>query len=180
MQSLIDEKRDAHGLAREWYQRCATVAVGHYKTAERSSRRHAWVAGFSAALSAIVGTSVFSTLQLQPELWVKIVIGLLSIAAAVLAALSGMLNLQDKAEKHRAAASKYNAVGRELEELLIQDQIGTELLKSVRLRLDSLSQESPHIPKEIHNELTHFPDIGKWGGPSIIAKIRDYFVANKQ
>jgi hypothetical protein len=46
---------------------------------------------------------------------------LMSIAAAILSTLLSFLNLNEKAEKHRATGAKYNAIGRELEQLLTQD-----------------------------------------------------------
>lgn len=48
-------------------------------------------------------------------------VGLMSIAAASFSALQSFLNFGDKAEKHRAAGAKYNAVGRQPEQLLAQD-----------------------------------------------------------
>jgi hypothetical protein len=140
MTETIKAKSTANSVANEWYERCSTVAVGHYKTAESYARRHAQLSGFSAILSAIVGTSVFATLQLQPEPWIKIAVGFLSIVAAVLATLSATLNFQDKAERHRTAASKYNAVGRELEELLIPTSLDPQMLPAVRARLDALAE----------------------------------------
>lgn len=175
MEQFLDIEKSTRETTREWYKRSATVAVGHYKMAERYARRHTWISAISAALSAIVGTAVFATLQQQPDLWIKIAAGLLSVIAAVLATLSAVMGYQDKAEKHRGAGSKYNSVGRELEQLLAQPTIENQSLTAIRGRLDILAQETPHIPRVIHNELANFPDIGKWGKPPLLTRIRQYF-----
>ena len=89
----------------EWYRRCSAVAVGHYKMAERLASRHGVLSNCAAGLSAIVGTTVFVTLQEQPELWVKVATGLLSVVSAVLAVLATNMGLQDRAERHRIAGA---------------------------------------------------------------------------
>jgi hypothetical protein len=92
----IETKTITEGTVNDWYKRSSTVAVGHYKTAERYTRRHGMLSGSSAILSAAVGTAVFATLQQQPEPWIKIGVGLLSVIAAVLATLSATLGFQEK------------------------------------------------------------------------------------
>ncbi|MBD9381146.1 SLATT domain-containing protein [Achromobacter sp. ACM02] len=151
-----------HKLAIDWYQRCATVAVGHYKTAELLSRRNRWLVGWSAGLSALVGTAVFSSIQAQPDIWLKVFTGFMSVAAAVLAALGAGFQYQDRAERHRVAGAKYNAVGRCIEQLLASSDINIATLDQVRERLDNLAAEMPHIPKNIHKEIAKYEDIGKW------------------
>lgn len=149
-------------LATDWYQRCTTVAVGHYKTAELLSRRNRWLVGWSAGLSALVGTAVFSSIQAQPDVWLKVFTGLTSVAAAVLAALGAGFQYQDRAERHRVAGAKYNAVGRCIEQLLASSEPNIATLNQVRDRLDNLAAEMPHIPKKVHKEIAKFEDIGKW------------------
>jgi hypothetical protein len=175
MTGTNDTYQSTRTIANDWYKRSSTVAVGHYKAAERYARRHALLSAFSAVLSAVVGTAVFATLQQQPDPRIQIAVGLTSVVAAVLAVLSAGTGFQDKAEKHRIAGSKYNAVGRELEQLLTKKEIEEQSLTNVRSRLDALAQEMPHIPKSVHIELAHFPDIGKWGPPSLLARIRRYW-----
>ena len=151
-------------LANDWYERSATVAVGHYKTAELLARRHRLLSVWSAVLSALVGTAVFGTVQAQPDLWIKVIVGFVSVIAAVLATLAASMGYQDRAEKHRVAGSKYNAVGRALEQLRAATAIDPSQLSAVRDRLDALAAEMPHIPRKVHDELGHFPDIGKGVG----------------
>jgi hypothetical protein len=109
----------------------------------------------------VVGTSVFATLQQKPEFWWQLSVGLMSIAAAALSALQSFLGYSDKAEKHRSAGAKYNAIGRELELLLAQDSDWAPL-DSIRQRIDTLAQESPHIPESVHGEMALTPENFMW------------------
>ncbi|WP_150578170.1 SLATT domain-containing protein [Pandoraea aquatica] len=161
--NLLTELESFRKLTIDWYQRCATVAVGHYKTAELLSRRNRLLSGWSAGLSALVGTAVFGTIQAQPDLWLKVLTGLMSVAAAVLAALGAGSQYQDRAERHRVAGAKYNSVGRCIEQLLASPEPNIATLDQIRDRLDNLAAEMPHIPKSVHKEISKFEDIGKWG-----------------
>src|SRR5690349_4150260 len=101
-------------VATQWYDRVSIVAIGHYRAALRYSRLHHWFSLPTVVLTTIVGTSVFATLQAKPDFWWQILVGTMSIVAAILSGLQSFLSYNDKAEKHRAAGAKYNAVGREL------------------------------------------------------------------
>ncbi|MBK8019169.1 MAG: DUF4231 domain-containing protein [Betaproteobacteria bacterium] len=134
------------------------MAYGHYKAAQRFSSLN-FVFGLPTVVFAtIVGTSVFATLQSSPDLWWKIAVSAMSIAAAILSGLQSFLGYNEKAEKHRAAGSKYNAIGRELELWLAQAQEDLTRLEAIRQRIDSLAKESPHIPASVNSNL---PDAEK-------------------
>jgi hypothetical protein len=148
-------------VAVDWYKRIVTVAHGHYRAALRYSRLNYWLGFPTVILTTVVGTSVFATLQEKPEFWWQITVGLMSIAAAILSALQSFLAYSDKAEKHRVAGAKYNALGRELELLLSQND-DWSTLDSIRQRVDALAQESPHIPESVHQEMSLTPDNFLW------------------
>lgn len=106
---------NARQVLDQWYERTSVVAVGHYRAALRYSRLHFWIAMPTVALSAVVGTAVFATLQQQSSFWLQFVVGAMSVFAAILTALQSTLRYQELAEKHRGAGAKYNALGREIE-----------------------------------------------------------------
>ena len=143
----------SRAVALQWYQRAATVAHGHYRAALRYSRLNYWFGFPTVVLATVVGTSVFATLQAKPDFWWQVAVGLMSIAAAILSALQSFLGYNDKAEKHRVAGSRYNAVGRELELWLSHAQEDPEKLDAIRLRIDALAQESLHIPESVHKQM---------------------------
>ncbi len=148
-------------VAVDWYQRVVVVAHGHYRAALRFSRLNRWFGVPTVLLSTIVGTSVFASIQQKPDVWVQMLVGSMSIAAAILSALQAFLGYNDKAEKHRIAGARYNSIGRELEQLLGEDS-DFSALNDVRKRIDALAQESPHIPESVHEEMKDNPVEINW------------------
>src|SRR5436190_1807437 len=71
-------------------------------------------------LTAAVGTTVFSSIASSPQLWVKILTGIMSMAAAVLAALQTFLKYSERAAQHKAAAQNYGMLRREYEEMQVE------------------------------------------------------------
>lgn len=63
----------------------------------------------------MIGTAVFGSLEQNVDLAVKIGVGLISVAAAVLAGLQTFLSPIDSAERHRDAATKFSIVQRDIE-----------------------------------------------------------------
>jgi hypothetical protein len=148
-------------VAVEWVQRIVVVAHGHYRAALRFSKLQFWLGVPTVLLATIVGTSVFAMLQSKPEpLW-QIVVGLMSIAAAVLSALQSFCGYNDKADRHRTAGTRHNAIGRELEQLLAQNEDWSPLTE-IRRRIDALAEESPHIPESVHQEMKKLPVQSMW------------------
>lgn len=149
-------------LALQWYERAATVAHGHYRAAMRFSRLNFWFGFPTVVFATVVGTSVFATLQAKPDFWWQVSVGLMSIAAASLSALQSFLGYSDKAERHRVAGSRYNAVGRELELWLSLPEEELGKLDAIRARIDALAQESPHIPESVHKHMPRKVDELLW------------------
>lgn len=146
----------------QWYERTSVVAVGHYRAALRYSRVHLGLAIPTVILSAAVGTAVFATLQQQSCFWLQFIVGAMSVIAAILTALQSTLRYQELAEKHRGAGAKYNAIGRELELLRTYPEISTEKIEDLRLRIDALAFESPHIPQAVHEHM-QAEKVNQWG-----------------
>ena len=145
--------RSHKDVLEEWYRRVAVTQAAHYFSAGYFGARKYWLGIPTVILSTLVGTTVFATLQKQPELWMQIVVGLASVTAALLASLQTFLGYSERAEKHRIAGAKYEALGRELEQL-IADEIAPppETISEVRKRLDDLAVESPNNPIPIYRK----------------------------
>ena len=137
-------------LLDDWYQRVRVTQVAHYVSADHFGKRKYLLGIPAVILSALVGTTVFASLQSQPELWLQITVGLASVAAALLTSLQTFLGYSERSEKHRIAGAKYGAVGRELEFLKTQTNIDTEIIAKLKKELDVLAEESPNNPKKIY------------------------------
>ncbi len=149
-------------VALEWSKRVAVVAHGPYRAALRFSKFYFWLGlPTVVVLATIVGTSVFATLQQQPQVWWQIAVGVMSIAPAFFVALQSFMGYADKAEKHHAAGAKYNAVGQQLEQLMAQDD-DWSMLTEIREKVDPLAEESPHIPEAVHQEMGKIPVEPLW------------------
>lgn len=136
----------------DWYKRVAITQRAHYLSADYFGKRKYWLGIPAVLLSTLVGTTVFASLQKQPELWLQITVGLASVAAAILTSLQTFLSYSERAEKHRLAGAKYGALGRELEILRSLPEVNIETINDLRARLDSLAQESPNNPLPIYKK----------------------------
>ena len=109
----------------------------------------------SLIVSTVVGTAVFAALSSKDvtPLWV----GLLSILAAVLAALQTFMDFGGRSDKHRNAAVKYKSSIRLLEESRVQLNQGTELTKdeigAIRTMLDGLEETAPVVMPKIYDNV---------------------------
>lgn len=102
--------------------------------------------------STFVGTSMFAMLQHQGSVQFKIGVGMISVAAAVLASLQTFLRFAERAERHRVAATRWEAVRREIAEMISLHPAYPEsrgdpkrYLDSLRERMDRLSDDSPGL-----------------------------------
>lgn len=128
----------------DWYYRVKVAQLAHFLSSHHFGQKRYWLGVPAVALSTIVGTSVFATLQKQPDAWIQILIGLGSVLAALLTSLQIFLGYAERAEKHRIAGAKYGALGRELEVLRASsDTPSAEMIEDIRKRLDALAIESP-------------------------------------
>jgi hypothetical protein len=75
-------------------------ARSHYLAAKYCQRRHTLLGVPVVAGTSIVGTSIFATLTEEPWIVWKIATGVISIAAAVLAALQTFFGFAEQAEKN--------------------------------------------------------------------------------
>jgi hypothetical protein len=138
-------------LLRRWLQRLRESQFCHYEAASSLQRANYLLGIPVVVLAAIVGTSVFSSLESDPNTWMRIVLGLVSILAAVLASLQTFLGFAEKAEKHRASAARYGIARREVEELVAAGTTAGsgEGIGHIRAQIDSLALDAPAIPDHI-------------------------------
>ena len=113
-------------------------------------------------LTTLVGTSVFASLAKEaPSTSIRIIVGSLSILAAVLAGLQTFMKFAERSEKHRSTAARYGIVRRQLEQVYAAPPEGgnwpDDLLDNLRTQLDNLGSEAPEVPlvtfKRVQKEL---------------------------
>jgi len=127
-----------------WEARAANVA--HLRATDSLSWRNFVLGGTSAALGAIVGLSIFATLQEGAHhLWVRIVAGGVAFLAAGLAALWKYLGYSERVEKHRVASRAYGNVVRQIDLALGWPTITEIAVKEIRDEIDKTDTDAPNV-----------------------------------
>lgn len=138
-----------------WLVHCHKARDRHDEAARRYAKGQFALGIPSLIVSTVVGTSVFAALSSKevPPLWV----GVLSILAAVLAALQTFMDFGSRSDKHRVAAVKYKSSIRLIEESLVQDKQGVALTKddieAIRTILDGQEETAPVVMPAIYDSV---------------------------
>lgn len=105
-------------------------------------------------LTTAVGTALFSSLDSMSRTW-QVAAGLVSMFAAVLAALQTFLNYPELAEKHRRAGSEFGELRRSVESVLAvppsDADAMTQRLSELRESWRSVDEAAPPIPPRIYD-----------------------------
>jgi hypothetical protein len=143
-----------------WKRLLSALQKGSFVAAAMFERRQRLLGLPAMVLSTIVGTAIFASLaqtQTPTEPWIKIVTGLVSVAAAVLSSLQTFLGYAELAQKHKTAGLKYGALRRETEEALAFESeaelASRDFFKSIRTRWDQIDQEAPPLPQQIYDKV---------------------------
>jgi hypothetical protein len=111
-------------------------------------------------ISTIVGAAIFGTIESNPDPYWRIVAGLLSLSAAVLASLQTFFGFAEASERHLAAGRRYGAIRRQLEQLELEYANADESKRAEALgeldalleRLAAVAEESPAIPDKMYDQ----------------------------
>ena len=144
-------------LLRGWLLHAHKCRDRHDLAARRCDTLRYAIGVPTITLAAIVGTSVFSALGQNPDLPVKLLVGFLSVASAVFAAVQTFLDYPARAERHRAAAAKYKGLIHEIEQVLCakphSESRETKLIAGLRDRLADLEESMPVVPQRIYDRI---------------------------
>ncbi len=145
---------DIDKMISQWQNGVRIMHMAHNICATHFNRRHVMLGVPVVIVSTIVGTAVFSTLESAPETWMQIVTGLLSITAAILAALQTFLRYGDLAEQHKIVSVRYGKLRRKLDlyTSLNKPKHDEEFLHQFRQEWDEVDVDAPQIPKKIYTE----------------------------
>ena len=134
-----------------WKTQIEAYQIAHDKEAKQLESRHYWVGLPATIFAAVAGTTLFTELQ-DPR--VKMLVGVIGLAAAVLAAVQTFLSLAKRAEQHRSAAAQLGAVKREIE--IIQEwqpasAEAKQMAEDMNKRLTEIQNGAPtvNVPAEI-------------------------------
>ena len=147
--------------AKDYHDYVRRKSNAHYLMSESAKSQHNMLGMPVTILTAVVGTSIFATINVPGQyLWIRIVAGLLSLTAAVLAALQTFFNYSDAVAQHKKAAAEYESVLHGLDCFILyynggggesQGEKAIEALKAIADRMDEIAQVSPSIPDSVYN-----------------------------
>ena len=145
-------------LLGRWHRRMTACQHAYYREAERFRRWHFLLGIPAVVLSSIVGTAVFATLQKENVgISARIVIALISIAAAVLAGLQTFLRLAESATAHGGAADWYAAIKRDIEQILAmrREERGNAkaCTDALRKEINKVGQKSPELRESLWTDV---------------------------
>lgn len=139
-------------LLRDWRKGAEQSSEAHYELATRLADANIRFGVPVVALTTMVGTTVFATLGRSVDTWLRILVGMISVLAAVLASLQTFLRFGERAEKHRAAAELWASIRREIDEMLALHPTylasrgdPQEYLDDLRRRMNEIAQQSPEL-----------------------------------
>jgi len=157
-------------LLKTWLTGLRIRHSAHYQAAVRCERGARLMGVPAVIISTAVGTSIFAGM-VDSMTW-KIMSGLLSFAAAVLASVQTVLKFPELAAQHKAAAQKYGRLRRKVEVLLtaanLDEKETAKALNEIRDEWNTIDEQSPNISqsvydkaeKEIHRHTTPESDKG--------------------
>jgi hypothetical protein len=141
---------DSVELLRRWLKRVRESSLAHYAAEEYYSRLHYYVGLPASVLAAIVGTTVFASLDAAVDVKLKFLVGLISVLTAISTGLQTFLRYPERAERHRKAAGEYAAIRREIERnLVFPDHAKFEVVDQIRKRIDGIGADAPNVPARL-------------------------------
>ena len=148
--------RDVIATGEEYRGDAQEKSITHYRMSDRAKIKHNALGVPLTAATAIVGTTIFATLNSPSQsFWIQVAAGLLSLAAAVIAALQTFFNFAEVAARHKDAAVSYESIRRQLDLFLLsygpwKDTVTLDPLlvdlRAITQQLDEVARSAPSLP----------------------------------
>jgi len=139
-------------LVLAWIRRARESQFAHYIQATKFRRSGYWLGVPVIVITTAVGTAYFYSLSAHNESSSgNILIGLVSILAAVLSSLQTFLKFPEKSECHRKFGALYGSIRRRLEQVYAERgdvDISHDILENLNSELSRLAEEAPDVPSK--------------------------------
>jgi hypothetical protein len=141
-------------LLEEWRQMALKASGRHSAACDRFERLDSLYGVGSTVLIAVVGSTIFVTLQTTASEAIRIIAGLVAAVAAIASGIQTAAKYGQLAERYRQASRHYATVARRIDEILAdppgQAQVPTTL-DQLRKSLDDAGAMAPNVPPRIWN-----------------------------
>jgi hypothetical protein len=149
---------DVEKLITGWFERTRDNQLTHDECGTRFNRWHYRLGIPIIILTTGVAAAIFYSLgRPGPSDLVKMGIGLASGAAALLACLQTFLGLSQRADQHKIASDRYDALRRSLEILkTFSPSDPVELRRAItdiQREMDRLAESSPAVPARLKEKI---------------------------
>jgi adenosine deaminase len=125
---------------------CRIIARAHYMSAEDYEHWNEFFGVATVVLTAGSGSAILGSSQAaETSPWLRLVLGVLTISAAIFAALQTFFGFAEKSKQHRTAGAAYAALRRQIDALLTCEKATCEKLEEVNQQLAELANSSPTI-----------------------------------
>jgi hypothetical protein len=152
-------------ITQDWLTRTRILYRAHERSAAIYARRGVMLSVAILTLASVVGTAIFATVNSEPSDSWKVVTGLVSLAAAVLAAFQAFLQYPELAHHHRQAASRMGGLMRRLDVISAAGSVDAAALEDVRLRWERISEDAPAVAGRIYKHAERDVRQRARGGP---------------
>jgi hypothetical protein len=153
-------------LLERWRSRASRMQLAHRKAAREFDSRHLWLGLPAIAFSTVVGTTIFASLSENREIWLRILVGLLSVTAALLTALQTFLKYSELSEKHRVAGAKFASLKHRIELISAMPLPPLDELKQQLTMIEDhwerVREESPNLPARIWQDIEKSLGLGEY------------------
>ena len=158
MVKLLFQPVDIPELLSGWLIHAHKERDRHDTAARRYEGRRFLLGGGAIILSAAVGTSVFSSLATAArDTRFAVAVGLVSVLATILTALSTFLDYAGRAQRDRRAAADCKNIIHEIEQALASMKSGKPiepgLVDAIRKRFDFIESETPVVLSGLYEKV---------------------------
>jgi len=145
---------EVESLLEDWEQFALKASDRQSQACDHFEQRDSFFGISSTVLAAVVGSTLFVTLQNTTTTAIRLLFGTIGVAGAVLSGIQTTAKYGNRAERHRQAARQYGAAVRTIAELRAlppaADQIQARL-DGVRKTLDDAGAMAANVPSKIWN-----------------------------
>lgn len=154
--------KDILAKARTYQRKYRIIGRAHYLAADRCTRFHRLLSIPVIVITAVIGTTIFSTLNQNPDPKWKIVAGAITLASTILSSLQASLGFSQLAEKHKGGGERYRGVCRRFELFQLryseanpaQREAAMNDLEKIVADLEELAPDYPAVPDRCFRRAT--------------------------
>jgi hypothetical protein len=168
-------RHEADELLANWESRARLSAIAQARSANRCVAWDARLGSTATVLTAIVGTSIFATLQEDVSVAARVVVGVLTIAAATSTAVHTFAALSQRRDAYQKASRRHAAVRRRIEAVRARLAEGEQFdvwaeIASLQTALDDAALASPNASpriwertrRQLNGHYTWWERLGLW------------------